>query len=150
MLNRANQVVSGKETIFMPRRDGDKRGGGKRGSAKTTEINELRARLAEAREHRDLLIRALHGFAAPVGRTLVDRVSKPDLDTILQWLVDEIGSLTASRPILGRSTLSALKVPLPRLTKEVNSKWFPNGGGFPSIAGSTTVGNLAYAIWQHA
>jgi hypothetical protein len=117
-----------------------------------SEVDELEQKLSEAHEHRDLLIRTLHGFTANIAanRNLLESVSKPDLDAILAWLIDEIGKLTATRPILGASTLTALKVPLPRLTKEVNSKWFPNGGGFPSIAGSTMVGDLAYAIWQHA
>ena len=125
--------------------DADKR-------AKTTkEIEELHQRLSEAREQRDLLIRTLHGFTinAAATRALIETKAKADLDTVLAWLVEEIGKLTVTRPILGMSTLTALKVPIPRLTKEINSKWFPQGGGFPSIAGSTTVGNLAYAIWQH-
>jgi hypothetical protein len=117
----------------------------------TKEIEELRQKLSEVREHRDLLIRTLHGFAVNVAttRNLAATTTKTDLDTVLAWLIEKIGKLTVTRPILGMSTLTALRVPVPRLTKEVNSKWFPQGGGFPSIAGSTTVGNLAYAIWQH-
>jgi hypothetical protein len=117
----------------------------------TKEIEELRQKLSEVREHRDLLIRTLHGFAVNVAttRNLAATTTKTDLDTVLAWLIEKIGKLTVTRPILGMSTLTALRVPVPRLTKEVNSKWLPQGGGFPSIAGSTTVGNLAYAIWQH-
>jgi hypothetical protein len=125
--------------------------GARKRSKAPSETDELEQKLVEVREHRDLLIRALHGFAANAAppRNLVRTISKPDLEAILQWLVEKIGELTTTRPILGASTLAALKVPLPTLTKAVNSKWFPNGGGFPSIAGSTTVGNLAYAIWEH-
>jgi hypothetical protein len=118
-----------------------------------SEIQQLRERLTAAHRHRDLLIEALHGVAASRGMVApmgAAAVSKPDLGAVMDWLIAEIGKLTATRPILGMSTLTALMVPIPRLTKEINSKWFPNGGGFPSIAGSTTVGNLGYAIWLHA
>jgi len=70
----------------------------------------------------------------------------PDVDTVLKWLIEDVKKRTRARPVLKGSKLSDLRVPLPRLTKDVNSQWFPNGGGFASIDGSTTVGNLAYAI----
>jgi hypothetical protein len=110
---------------------------------KSNEVDELRQRLSEAKEHRNLLIQALHGFAGNTRRVALDRNNS---DTVLAWLIEEIGQLTATRPILGRSTLTALKVPIPRLTKLINSTWFPDGGGFGNIVGTTTVGNLAYAI----
>ena len=72
--------------------------------------------------------------------------ASPDLSTVLKWLIAEIKQLTLTRPVQKSSKLSDLRVPLPRLTKDVNAKWFPNGGGFASIDGSTTVGNLAFAI----
>ena len=72
----------------------------------------------------------------------------PDLATIEQWLISDIEGLTVTRPVEGSGKLSDLRVPLERLTKDVNDKWFPNGGGFANIDGSTTVGNLAYAIFQ--
>jgi hypothetical protein len=71
-----------------------------------------------------------------------------DSQTILIWLINDIEQLTVTRPVRGSDKLSDLRVPLPRLTKDVNSRWFPAGGGFASIDGSTTVGNLAYAISQ--
>jgi hypothetical protein len=114
------------------------------------EVERLRQELAEARLHRDLLIHTLHRFstaAAGLGGTLPSAAA-PSVDVVLAWLLDEVAGLTSSRPILRSSKLSDLRVPLPRLTKDVNEKWFPNGGGFASIDGETTIGNLAYAITE--
>src|SRR5438046_539617 len=118
----------------------------KRPAQKTSEVEELRQRLSEAKEQRHLLIQALHGMAtnAAPNQNLMARISKPDLDAIIAWLVQELESLTKTRPIDRGSSLTDLKVPLLRLTKDVNDKWFPNGGGFPPIAGSTIVGDLAF------
>jgi hypothetical protein len=71
-----------------------------------------------------------------------------DLETIEDWLISDIKRRTLTRPVLKSSKLSDLRVPLDVLTKDVNDRWFPNGGGFASIDGSTILGNLAYAIWK--
>ncbi len=103
--------------------DADKR-------AKTTkEIEELHQRLSEAREQRDLLIRTLHGFTinAAATRALIETKAKPDLDTVLAWLIEEIGKLTVTRLILGMSTLTALKVPDTSLNERDKLEMVPSG-----------------------
>jgi hypothetical protein len=116
--------------------------------SRSDEVAELRQRLAEARQHRDLLINTVHRLAGLVAAAPAVGGAAADLETIEDWLISDIERLTLTRPVRKSGKLSDLKVPLDPLTKDVNDRWFPNGGGFASIDGSTLVGNLAYAIWK--
>lgn len=111
---------------------------------------DLRKRLGETEQHRNLLIETLHGLSKQAGapRPLALTAAAVSPDDILNWLVITIETLTASRPVEGARTLSDLMVPIPRLVKLTNSKWFPNGGGFTDIPGTTSVGDLAESISQ--
>jgi hypothetical protein len=109
---------------------------------------ELKRRLAETRRHRHRLIEALHGFSK---QTVEERsfslVSKVLIsDPVLQWLIHAIETLTVSRPVEGDRTLGDLRVPIPRLVKLINERWFKAGGGFTDLKPATTVGDLAEAI----
>jgi len=117
-------------------------------SSRPDETTELRQRLAEARQHRDLLINTVHRLAGLAAAAPAVGGTAADLQTIEGWLISDIERRTLTRPVLKSSKLSDLRVPLDVLTKDVNDRWFPNGGGFASIDGSTIVGNLAYAIWE--
>jgi hypothetical protein len=109
---------------------------------------ELKRRLAETQLHRQLLIEALHGFSK---QTVHARLSSLDSkvlvsDPVLQWVISTIEKLTASRPVEGDRTLGDLRVPIPRLVKLINERWFQGGGGFTDLKPATTVGDLAEAI----
>lgn len=111
-------------------------------SALKAENAELRERLERANRERHLLVQAVGHMAAGAG-------AKPSLDTIRGWLIATIEGLTKDRPVTGDRSMSQLHVPIARLEKIINDRWFPNGGGFQDgeIQESTKVGDLAYAIW---
>jgi hypothetical protein len=119
--------------------------------ATSAEVAELRRELAEVRAHRDLLIQALHGLAtrSTATRSLAAVAAKPDPEAVYAWVAEEIEQLTPSLPVIPNETLGALNVPIPQLVQAINQRWFPSGGGFHDLPASTTLGNLALAIWQN-